>query len=525
MSSSSRVAGVTIPLSSIRTKRDWGVGQINDLATFASWILTAGQRLVQILPPYELAQGETSPYGARTAFGLDPIYIALEEIPDLDGRVIDEVLGNEGRAERDRLRGLGHVDFAGVRALKGRVLRRAFERFYEREWVRGTARADALRSFVSRQGWPRDLATYVALRDRHNQWSWQTWPAGLRDREPVALAAAAEELASPILEHEYAQWIADEQWQRARRAVNDLGVELMGDLPFIVGTESADVWAHAKEFRRDVSLGAPPDAFSEDGQDWGLPAYDWARMDENDLAWIRARTRHAATLYDRFRLDHVVGYFRMFVRPPSGPVAPGAHKPKGWFDPEGEEAENARGERVLRAIQAEAGATRVIGEDLGVIPPFVRSTLTELGIPGYRVLPWENDDGRFRDPAAYPAKSVATWSTHDTAPIVSWWDELPAHDRQELSRVAKIDDAVAADPDARWLPLLCTLFASGSELTLVLPQEILGERARINTPGTVGDGNWTYRLPRTVEELAADPEVASRMTKLEAIARESGRFA
>jgi 4-alpha-glucanotransferase len=523
MSPSSRVAGVTVPLSSLRTKRDWGVGQITDLAPFAQWILTGGQRLVQILPPYELAPGETSPYGARTAFGIDPIYLALEEIPDLEPRVIDEVLGDAGRVERERLRGLGYVDFAAVRTLKSRVLRRAFERFYEREWVRGTPRAQALRAFVTEQGWPRDLATYVALRDRHNQWSWQTWPDGQKNREPAALAAAEEQLASPILEHEYAQWIADEQWKRAKRSVNDLGVEVMGDLPFIVGTESADVWAHPHEFRHDVSLGAPPDAFSEDGQDWGLPAYDWAGMDRNDLAWIRARTRHAATLYDRFRLDHVVGYFRMFVRLPSSPGSAESPKPKGWFDPEGEVAQNARGERVLRAIQAEAGSTRVIGEDLGVIPPFVRRTLMALGIPGYRVLPWENDDGRFRDPKAYPPESVATWSTHDTAPIVSWWDELPARDRQELSRVASIDERVAADPEARWLPLLRTLFESGSELTLVLPQEILGESARINTPGTVDPRNWTYRLPCPIEELMVDPDVATRMGALRDAARESGR--
>jgi 4-alpha-glucanotransferase len=296
----------------------------------------------------------------------------------------------------------------------------------------------------------------------------------------------------------------------------------MGDLPFIVGTESADVWAHAGEFRRDVSLGAPPDAFSEDGQDWGLPAYDWAAMDANDLAWIRARTRHAATLYDRFRLDHVVGYFRMFVRPPTpGGGKPGERKPKGWFDPEREDAQDVRGARVLRVIQEEAGETRVIGEDLGVIPPFVRATLTRLGIPGYRVLPWENDAGRFRDPGAYPAASVATWSTHDTAPIVSWWDELPPHDRAELARLADIDPH--AGEGARWLPLLRLLFRSASDLTLVLPQELLGERARINTPGTVGDANWTYRLPRTLEALEADPNVVDRMRVVREAVAESGR--
>ena len=522
MPSSSRVAGVTIPLSSIRTTRDWGVGQITDLPAFARWAAGAGQRLVQILPPYELAPGETSPYGARTAFGIDPIYLTPEEIPELDAAAIDAALGSDGRAELLRLRGLGHVDFAAVRALKGRVFRAAFERFYEREWQPGTARAQGLKAFLVAQPWATDLATYVALRDHHNQWSWQHWPPEQREHGKEALEEAHKTLARPILEHEYLQWQADEQWQRAKRGVNDLGVEVMGDLPFIVGTESADVWAHASEFRREVSLGAPPDAFSEDGQDWGLPAYNWERMDRTNLAWIRARTRHAATLYDRFRLDHVVGYFRMFVRPPKDPAKPGP-MPKGWFDPSDEHAQDIRGERVLRIIQTEAGTTRVIGEDLGVIPPFVRRTLTALGIPGYRVLPWENDAGRFRDPTAYPASSVATWSTHDTAPIVSWWDELPANDRAELASLAGLDEKASRDPDARWLPLLRLLFRSASELTLVLPQELLGERSRINTPGTVGGGNWTYRLPRPLEELEADPAVSARMRAVKDVVRESGR--
>ena len=113
---------------------------------------------------------------------------------------------------------------------------------------------------------------------------------------------------------------------RAREEMRALGVELMGDLPFIVCSESADVWARSWQFRRDVSLGAPPDGFTPDGQDWGLPAYDWAAMAEDDLKWLRARTRHAARLYDRFRLDHVVGYFRMYIR------KPGEH---GAFDPVG----------------------------------------------------------------------------------------------------------------------------------------------------------------------------------------------
>jgi 4-alpha-glucanotransferase len=514
----SRVAGVTIPLFSIRTERDWGIGQITDLPACAAWIARAGHKLLQLLPPYELAGGETSPYGARTAFGLDPTYIDVGAVEDLDRASIDDALGAEGQRALARARARRGVDYGVVRELKGRVLRRAFERFHAREWLHDTARARALSAFMGEQRlWADDLALYVALRDRHAGHGWESWPGGERMREQAAIDGARRELELRVVEHHYGQWVAHSQWDKARAEVRALGVELMGDLPFIVCRESADVWARAWDFRLDVSLGAPPDAYSEDGQDWGLPAYNWAAMDREDLTWLRARTRHAAKLYDRFRLDHVVGYFRMYVK------KPGQH---GTFDPEGEDAQRSRGERVLRTMLYEAGDARVIGEDLGVVPPFVRATLGELGVPGYRVIPWEKDDGAgFRDPARYPASSVATWSTHDTPPIVAWWDELPDSDREALAHMAGIPPKSndAGDDPARSLSLLRTLFASSSELTLVLAAELLGERERINTPGTVGGANWTYRLPRTIEALERDPTVTKRMESIGEMARSSGR--
>jgi 4-alpha-glucanotransferase len=505
-----RVAGVTLPLFSIRTRRDWGIGQITDLPACAAWIKTAGLKLLQILPAYELAAGETSPYGARTAFGLDPIYIDIENCGDYD----PALLGDEGRGELERLRQSPRVDYAAVRALKERALHAAFERFIERQWVLGTPRAHALKTFIEESSaWEDDLALYVAIREKHDGWSWEKWPEPEKLRNAEAMASARTALGARVLEHQYTQWIAHEQWTLARREVNGLGVELMGDVPFIVGHESADVWAHTSEFRRDVSLGAPPDAFSQDGQDWGLPAYDWAAMDATGLGWLRRRTRRAAELYDRFRLDHAVGYFRMYVKRMGDA--------RGVFDPAAEEEQLARGTRVLETLRAEAGAARIVVEDLGVIPPFVREALARLGLPGYRVLPWESDNGRFRDPKSFPEVSVATWGTHDTAPIGTWWNELPEGHRAELARLASIPPD--ADADARWLPLLRLLLQSSSELTLLLVTEILGTSDRINTPGTVDSANWTYRLPMPLEGLHDDPSVRGRMKALADVVSETGR--
>jgi 4-alpha-glucanotransferase len=524
-----RKAGVVLPLFSIRTRRDWGIGQITDLPRCAAWIQRAGHRLLQVLPPHELSSGETSPYGALTAFGIDPIYVGLETIEDLDASKIDAILREDGKQSIERLRAAERVDYDVVRPLKMRVLRAAFEEFRSREWERGTLRAKRLADFIERErAWLDDFAVYATLREVHEGWGWMTWPQGEHDRSRGALNRARDDHARRILEVAYMQWIALEQWTSARTRMRELGVDLMGDLPFIVGAESADVWSHASQFQLHVSLGAPPDDFSAEGQDWGLPAYDWLAMEADDLAWIRSRIRHAARLYDRFRLDHVVGYFRQWIKVKSG-------RDPGRFDPEGADAQLARGTRVLGVILGELAASesvssppskavegpRAISEDLGVVPPFVREVLRELGMPGYRVLPWEKEGALLRDPKDFPSNSVASWSTHDTPPILAWWDDLPEDDRAEFSKRAGIDTSM--DEQARSLALLRHLYGAKSDLALVLAQELLGTRDRINTPATVGVQNWTWRLPRPIEDLEVDPRLAVRFEAIRGFVSASGR--
>ncbi|HSO31065.1 MAG TPA: 4-alpha-glucanotransferase, partial [Labilithrix sp.] len=279
----SKVSGATIPLFSLRTRNDWGIGQITDLPACASWLLGAGQRLVQVLPTQELSQGETSPYGALSAFAIDPIYIDVERIPDLDAAVITKRLGAEGLAQLAAVRAAAAVDYATVRTLKRRVFNEAFHRFRENELSASPSgeRAKAFFAFVDREGeWLRDHALYVALRASHDGYGWKTWPQAERERTSTVLALATARhddggIGTRVLEQMYLQWIAHEQWHAARVELKKLGVALMGDMPFIVGSESADVWAHQEQFRTDVSLGAPPDDFAKDGQSWGLPVYDW----------------------------------------------------------------------------------------------------------------------------------------------------------------------------------------------------------------------------------------------------------
>ena len=431
-----RSSGVTIPLFSIRTRNDWGIGQITALPAFAEWVLRAGQRLLQVLPTQELSDGETSPYGALSAFAIDPIYIDAERMAEYERGSIPE-------AEIESLRATRHVDYKAVRALKKRAFTSAFETFR----TRGTF--TALFAFVKKEAeWLSDHALYMALRESHDGHGWTTWPFAEKEREPEVLAVALDPhddggLGTRILEQMYLQWVAHEQWRGAREELRALDVQLMGDMPFIVGGESAEVWAHRDQFRTDVQLGAPPDDFSAEGQSWGLPAYDWAAMDKDDLAWLRLRASHAAEMFDRFRIDHLVGFFRQWVTKDGT---------DGVFVPAAEAAQKERGETVLRAIIAAAGKGTVIAEDLGVIPPFVRETMTRLGLPGYKVLPWERDSKFIPyDPKTFPVLSVATWSTHDTAPITSWWDAFEPWER-ELCGSLSIVGALGSPPMPWRLP-------------------------------------------------------------------------
>jgi 4-alpha-glucanotransferase len=258
------------------------------------------------------------------------------------------------------------------------------------------------------------------------------------------------------------------------------------------------VWGRQAEFVDDASLGAPPDAFNASGQDWGLPPYRWDVMAQNDFTWLRRRVARAAALADAIRIDHVVGFYRMFVIPPEGP---------GSFVPAEESDQLALGERLLRVVLEAAAPAAVIGEDLGVIPDFVRASLARLEVAGYRVLRWESDAGRFRDPAGFPACSLATTGTHDTSALAAWWtEELDDVGRRALAEVPGFHPLRTAD--GKWTPAVHTgllegLYGTGSDLVVLPFPDSYGGRERINLPATVGEANWSYRLPWTLERLEA----------------------
>jgi 4-alpha-glucanotransferase len=272
----------------------------------------------------------------------------------------------------------------------------------------------------------------------------------------------------------------------------------------------------------DASVGAPPDALAPEGQDWDLPPYRWDALAKKDYHWLKGRARRMAELYDVYRVDHVVGFYRTYVIPRgSGPK-------EGKFFPAAQPEQTKQAERVLE-IMASAGA-ELIAEDLGTIPDFVRASLDKLKIPGYRVLRWErkwNAPGQpFIDPKTWPARSVATSGTHDTSTLAEWWEkELQPHDRREVLKlpamcgIAETDQYTPQIRDA----LLEALLASASDLVILPIQDILGAREQVNVPGTVSPTNWTYRLPFTLEDWPQDEALAKRFSDVAWLARRHGR--
>src|SRR5512144_3068616 len=300
-----RQTGVLIPLFSIRNPTAWGVGEIPDLVPFARWSAGAGFSAVQVLPVNEVSRGQDSPYGGLSAFALDPIYLALDAMEDFAAAGGREALSAQDQELIEGLQAAPRVHWHPLRQLKERALQLAFRAFLEREWTRRTRRAEALEAFAREHDWLEDYALFATLHDdRYGGTTWTGWPEPLRRRDPAALGAARVELRERILYREWLQWQADCQWREARRAVSAAGVALMGDLPFMVAGDSADVWARSGEFRMDATVGVPPDAFSADGQDWGLPVYRWELMEQGDFEWMRLRARRVAELYGACRVDH-----------------------------------------------------------------------------------------------------------------------------------------------------------------------------------------------------------------------------
>lgn len=519
----SRPCGIGVPLFSLVSSRSWGIGEFADLPAFAEWCAAAGQRYVQVLPLNEISPGETSPYSSMTAMALDPIYIHVPDVPDLVALGGESALPADDAAALAVVREADRVRYADVRALKLRVLRRGYQRFVRDEIAARSARAGAFEAYGRREGWWLDgYALFRAIHAAEDERAWWDWPSSLAYSDPGALKDVSAALAEEQRFRAWLQWIAEEQWQAARRAAR---VRVLGDLPFMISGDSPDVWTRREQFRLDATVGVPPDAFSDTGQDWGLPPWRWDVMRGTGFQWMRARARRTAALFDGVRIDHLVGLYRIYVRPIDTTL-------EKVFSPPDEPTQSQLGATLLNIYLG--SGLEVVAEDLGTVPDFVRWSMARLGVPGFKVMRWErvwNEEGRpFVDPAAYPEVSVALSGTHDTESLAQWWRELTDGDRAAFLALPSLAAARAAEdgetpafvPDVRDA-IIGALVAGASRYVMLPLQDVFGWDARINTPATVNEMNWTWKSPVLVDRWRDAADWVARAEWLAEQCRASGR--
>jgi len=500
--------GLLLPLFSMRSARDWGIGDITSMRGWLDILNYAGLTVLNILPINEIQPGGNCPYTALSGFAIDPIYIdpaAAEELAEAP-EAMSLLSSGAFYSRLERIRAAETIHYDEIRALKHEVLWRIYTAFRANHMERGTESSRAFSDFCKKNAyWLDDYALFRRIKDNSSWVSWTQWAPDLSGRNPEALDRVRSENILQIDYFKYMQWLVQRQWDKARARASELGISLYGDLPFMVNGESADVWARQGEFDLGLSIGAPPDPLTPEGQNWGMPACRWDEAEKNGFEWWRLKLKRAAELYDIYRIDHMVGFFRTWVIPEHGGAKP-------HFDIQGEKNQEDRGRRFVTALTS-ASSMLAIGEDLGLIPAYVRKVLAETGVPGYKVMRWEKywekKKKDYIDTADYPAVSLATTSTHDTEPLAVWWHSAGAEERtlfwKMVSRGA--DPRPGAEkppPFLTALPVILEkLVKSGSRIVILPFPDLFGLKDRINTHNTVGPHNWSFRPDTPLEDFRA----------------------
>lgn len=563
LSPEQKIAGVLAPLFALRTESDLGIGDLEGLRQFIDWAAEIGFGLVQILPINEMG-GDHSPYNAISAVALEPATLHL--VPGspeaLTQQDFEEVIG---RIDLDKLR-KGSVKHGRVRQVKMALLEKAYARFAGRE----AEQAAGFDLFCNEEAaWLGDYAFFRALMEENGGSEiWETWREEHRSADAARewLAAQTAEVRRRFSEREsffkYVQWVAFDQWKAMRAYAEERGVALMGDIPFGVNLYSADVYSRRDEFALEWSGGAPPEPYFKDdeftqkwGQNWGIPLYRWDVMRGRNLDWWRWRVRGVRKIFHAFRIDHVLGFYRIYafpwrparnpeflplsfdeMRDRTGGALPQFY-PRDDSSWENCEANRSEGEEYLRAVLEESRDTRVVGEDLGTVPDYVRPSLRSLGVAGFKIPQWENHpDGRSISGTNYQRVSVATYATHDHKPLRAMWEEAfeeptstTEQARQDLAKVAEFAGLRPPSPENNfdqdfYSPVMEALFRCESWIALVMITDLLARKDRFNVPGTAARSNWSRRMWKTVRGLKESPSVRKRMWFIRDLLEKTGRI-
>ena len=515
---SSRSCGILLPLAAMKTEQDWGVGDLGSLRAWIEVLSLQGVKLLQILPLQETAPDITCPYSALSSFAIDPVYIDMAAVEDIQKnpealQYIDSL--QPQRAEWNRA---AKAPFRAVKEAKLKALWMGYQTFLSCEQSVRSARFLAFEAYQSAQaGWLRNYTLFRAMKEFYKWQTWMDWPEGLRNFDTEAVNAFEANYREYVQFFAYIQWILDGQLRQVKAFAQTKDIFIFGDIPFAANLDSADVWAERENYRLGWEIGAPADQFSKGGQKWGLPAYNWEYQHQHNLELWRRKIRRVTELYDVFRLDHLVGFFRTYVFAPADT--------QGAFDVQGEQNQIDRGYAFLRMVLDESRGKLVVGEDLGVIPNYVRRMLVDLEIPGYKVLRWEREDnGYYREPRYYPVVSLATTSTHDTETLRGWWETM---DVQERAHIWEMISAQKTDGHVPWnentqRAILYRVLGSASAVVMFSWQDVIGTTERVNTPGTVGEENWTYRSPYTPAQVMQVYE--KELANLRALLLETNRW-
>ena len=517
-----RSFGITANLYTVRSARNWGAGDLVDLSTLAEWTAEVGGSFVGVNPLHALRNEgyDVSPYSPITRLFRNPLYIAVERVPELahDAWAREQIASPGFQAELAVLRDARMLDYGRVMALRAPVLASLHRTFAARERVGVSSRGRAYTQY----------ATFMAIAEREGPDA-RHWPEPLRDANGPAVAALRTELAERVDFHRWLQFELDRQLGSVATDATRAGLALGVYQDLAVGSapSGSDVWANPGLFVPGATVGAPPDMYSDEGQNWGLPAINPHVLRETKYEYwvrlLRAGFRHAGAL----RLDHALGLFRMFWVPLGASAREGTFMKSFAHELFG-----------ILALESVRHGSLVVGEDLGTVPPEVPQVLAKWGVLGSKVLVFERDfhTGRFRPADQYPRLALATVDTHDLPPMVGWLEQrdiilrsevgdLTDPEQQRGMRDGRTGDRWAliemlieagllpasAREDVRSEALIAALHAfvrrTPSALVGLSLDDLAREVEPVNIPGIWQDKypSWSRRMRETLEELLSDP--------------------
>lgn len=475
-----RQSGVLMHISSLPGK--YGIGSFGQSAyDFVDFLVRTKQRYWQILPLGTTSYGD-SPYQSFSAFAGNTYFIDFDIL-------IEEGLLNEADVKgADFGDDPRKVDYAKIFDARRPIMEKAVARFLKAEDL------SDYESFVEQNAaWLEVFAEYMAIKEHFDNLAWTEWPdEAIRRREAASLASYREKLADKLTYHRVTQYLFFKQWLRLKAYANEHHIEIVGDMPIYVAADSADVWAQPHFFKTDAVgkptcvAGCPPDEFSETGQLWGNPIYDWEAMDKDGYAWWIERLRESFKIYDIVRIDHFRGFESYWEVPADSETSATGKWVKG---PD---------YKLFAAVKEALGDLNIIAEDLGFMTDEVIELRERTGFPGMKILQFafNPDDESIDSPHLAPNNSVMYTGTHDNNTVLGWYkDEIDDATRQYMGQYTNRKEYETV-PHA----MLRTIFASVSFMAIATMQDLLelDGAARMNYPSTIG-GNWTWRM--TAEEL------------------------